>query len=45
MAVGYMQILFAALWGLIFFAEFPDVWSGAGALVIILATAGLARSH
>jgi drug/metabolite transporter (DMT)-like permease len=45
MAVGYTQIVFAALWGLIFFAEFPDVWSGAGALVIILATAGLARSH
>jgi drug/metabolite transporter (DMT)-like permease len=43
MAVGYMQIVFAALWGLIFFAEFPDLWGGAGALVIILATAGIAR--
>lgn len=43
MAVGYMQIVFAAVWGLIFFAEFPDFWGGAGALVIVLATAGLAR--
>lgn len=42
MAVGYMQIVFAALWGLIFFAEFPDAWGIAGALVIILSTAGLA---
>lgn len=45
MAVAYMQIVFAALWGLIFFAEFPDVWGGAGALVIILATAGIARGR
>jgi drug/metabolite transporter (DMT)-like permease len=45
MAVAYMQIVFAAAWGLIFFAEFPDVWGGAGALVIILATAGLARTR
>jgi drug/metabolite transporter (DMT)-like permease len=45
MAVGYMQIVFAALWGLIFFAEFPDAWGGAGALVIIAATSLLARSR
>jgi drug/metabolite transporter (DMT)-like permease len=45
MAVGYMQIVFAAVWGLLFFAEFPDLWGGAGALVIILATAGLARGR
>jgi drug/metabolite transporter (DMT)-like permease len=45
MAVGYMQIVFAALWGMIFFAEVPGPWGGAGALVIILATAGLARSR
>jgi drug/metabolite transporter (DMT)-like permease len=44
MAVGYMQIVFAALWGLVFFAEFPDLWGGAGALVIILSTARLARA-
>jgi drug/metabolite transporter (DMT)-like permease len=45
MAVGYMQIVFAALWGLLFFAEFPDLWGAAGALVIILATAGIAQGR
>jgi drug/metabolite transporter (DMT)-like permease len=45
MAVAYMQIVFAALWGLIFFAEFPDLWGILGALVIILSTAGLARGR
>jgi drug/metabolite transporter (DMT)-like permease len=45
MAIGYMQIVFAALWGLVFFAEFPDAWGGAGALVIILSTAFLARDR
>jgi drug/metabolite transporter (DMT)-like permease len=44
MAVGYMQIVFAALWGFLFFAELPDSWAVAGAAVIILATAGVARS-
>jgi drug/metabolite transporter (DMT)-like permease len=43
MAVGYMQIVFAALWGLIFFAELPDGWAGAGALLIVVSTAALAR--
>lgn len=45
MAVGYMQIVFAAVWGVLFFAEFPDLWGGAGAVVIILSTAGLARTR
>jgi drug/metabolite transporter (DMT)-like permease len=45
MAVGYMQIVFASLWGLLFFAEFPDGWAVAGALVILLSTAGLARTR
>ena len=43
MAVGYMQIVFAAAWGMIFFAEFPDAWGAAGALLIILGTFGIAR--
>jgi drug/metabolite transporter (DMT)-like permease len=41
--VGYLQILFAATWGAIFFAERPDAWSVAGALLIlgsVLAVAG-----
>lgn len=43
MAVGYMQIVFAALWGALFFAEYPDAWGAAGAGLIILGTAGIAR--
>ncbi|HUG41140.1 MAG TPA: DMT family transporter [Longimicrobiales bacterium] len=43
MAVGYMQIVFAALWGLLFFAELPDAWGAAGALLIIAGTFGIAR--
>lgn len=43
MAVGYMQIVFAAAWGALFFAEIPDLWGAAGALLIILGTAGIAR--
>lgn len=42
-AVGYMQIVFAAVWGLLFFADVPDGWAVAGALVIILATTRLAQ--
>ena len=45
MAVGYMQIVFAALWGALFLAEFPDLWGVAGALLIVLGTAGIARSR
>lgn len=44
-AVGYMQIVFAALWGLLVFRELPDGWGLTGALVIILATTGQARSR
>ena len=34
----YSQVLFASLWGLLFFAELPDVWSMIG-YVIVIATA------
>lgn len=44
MAVAYMQIVFAAVWGLLFFREVPDAWGVAGAVLIILGTAGIARS-
>jgi len=44
MAVAYMQIVFAALWGALFFAEHPDLWGVAGALLIIFGTAGIARN-
>ena len=43
MAVGYMQIVFAAFWGMLFFAELPDAWGVAGALLIVLGTFGIAR--
>jgi drug/metabolite transporter (DMT)-like permease len=42
-AVGYLQIVFAALWGAVFFAEYPDGWAVTGALVILVSTLSLAR--
>ena len=45
MAVAYMQIVFAAIWGAIFFAEFPDVWGAVGAILIVAGTTGIARSR
>ena len=44
MTVGYLQIVFAAAWGALFFAEVPGPWSVAGALLVISSTAVLARS-
>jgi drug/metabolite transporter (DMT)-like permease len=34
-AVGYLQIVFAALWGIILLGEHPDRWSVIGATIII----------
>lgn len=34
-SVSYLQILFAALWGLMFFGEMPDVLSIVGALLVM----------
>lgn len=45
MNVGYLQIVFAAVWGAVFFGEIPDLWSVAGGLVIIGSTLLLARSR
>jgi len=44
-AVGYLQILFAAIWGLLVFGERPDAWTGAGAAVIVLCTWLLTRTR
>jgi drug/metabolite transporter (DMT)-like permease len=44
-AVGYLQIVFAAFWGWLLFAEVPDRWTWLGAAVIMASTAGLARLH
>ncbi|MAQ85169.1 MAG: hypothetical protein CMH12_18230 [Maritimibacter sp.] len=32
---AYAQLLFATLWGMLFFGEFPDGWTLVGALVIV----------
>ena len=45
MAVGYLQIVFAAAWGLLLFQEAPDVWTGLGAAVIIVSTFLMGRLH
>ncbi len=42
-AVGYVQIVFAAVWGVLFFGEVPDAWSVAGALLIVGSTLVLMR--
>lgn len=39
MSVSYLQIVFAALWGMCFFGELPDLWSIAGAALVIGGTA------
>jgi drug/metabolite transporter (DMT)-like permease len=31
---SYTGLIFAALWGILFFAELPDGWTISGALVI-----------
>jgi drug/metabolite transporter (DMT)-like permease len=45
MNVGYLQIVFATLWGVIIFAEIPDRWTLAGALVIVATTWLLVRAR
>jgi len=45
MAVGYLQIVFAAAWGILIFGETPDLWTGVGAAVIIGSTFLMARFH
>lgn len=45
MAVGYLQIVFAALWGFLAFSEIPDHWTVLGASLIILSTFLMGRTH
>lgn len=45
MAVGYLQIVFAAAWGLVLFREIPDGWTALGAGVIIASTLLMGRVH
>jgi drug/metabolite transporter (DMT)-like permease len=44
-AVGYLQIVFAAVWGWLLFGEVPDGWTWVGAGVIVAATFGITRLH
>jgi drug/metabolite transporter (DMT)-like permease len=34
-ALSYAQVIFAAIWGILFFSETPSLWTGIGALLII----------
>ena len=34
---GYVGLLFATLWGVLFFGEMPDAWTGLGAAIIVAA--------
>lgn len=38
MAVGYSQILFVTIWGMIFFGEYLDLWGAAGSMLVIVGT-------
>lgn len=40
-AVGYVQIVFAAIWSAIFFSTWPDAWSAAGAALVVGSTLAL----
>ena len=44
-AIAYLQVVFAALWGTLFFQEVPDGWTAAGALVILASALLVARTH
>jgi drug/metabolite transporter (DMT)-like permease len=40
--IGYTQILFVTLWGMLFFGEFLDVWSATGSLLVVAGTLAVA---
>ena len=41
-AISYLQIVFAFVWGMLIFAEYPTVLSVVGAVLIIGSTASIA---
>ena len=43
MSMTYLQIVFAAVWGVLFFDEMPDLWSAAGAVLVVGGTLLVAR--
>lgn len=44
-AVGYLQIVFAALWGAVVFGELPRTWTVAGAALIVGSTLWLGKGR
>ncbi len=44
LSMSYVQIVFAALWGFLFFSEIPDALSILGALLVVAGTLAVARS-
>jgi drug/metabolite transporter (DMT)-like permease len=42
-AISYVQVVFAAAWGVLFFREYPDALSLAGAALVMLSVVVLAR--
>jgi drug/metabolite transporter (DMT)-like permease len=42
-AIGYAQILFATIWGILFFRDWPDALSLAGAALVLVSVVVLAR--
>ncbi|TDP75362.1 DMT family transporter [Bradymonas sediminis] len=42
-SISYLQVVFAFVWGMLLFQEFPDPLSIAGALLILASTVGVAR--
>lgn len=44
-AVAYLQVVFAAVWGVAFFGERPDAWIIAGATLVLASTVVLARTR
>ncbi|HKJ92364.1 MAG TPA: DMT family transporter [Longimicrobiales bacterium] len=43
--VGYLQIVFAAFWGMLFFREYPDTLGLVGAVLVIAGTLGIGRTR
>jgi len=44
-ALSYLQVVFAAFWGILIFGERQDAWSVAGGALVVLSAFGLARSR
>lgn len=44
-SVGYLQIVFAFIWGMLFFGDIPTLWNLAGAVVIVAGVLVVARAR